>query len=135
LPTAEAPVTPPWRWLHGWLGRAADADGPRPLRYAVARDVTERRNAELALAAETSFRQAMEDSMLTGMRAFDMQGRITYVNRAFCKMVGFDEGELVGALPPYPYWPTGSTEANRENLERVLRGDTPAAGFEVKVRR
>ncbi|RPH67403.1 MAG: PAS domain S-box protein [Burkholderiales bacterium] len=125
----------PWRRLHWSLRRDADTDAPRPLLYAVARDVTERRNAELALAAETAFRQAMEDSMLTGMRAFDMQGRITYVNRAFCKMVGFDEQELVGALPPYPYWPAGSTESNRENLERVLRGATPASGFEVKVRR
>ena len=122
-----------WRWLHWSLRR--DADAERPMLYAVARDVTERRNAELALAAETAFRQAMEDSMLTGMRAFDMEGRITYVNRAFCKMMGFERDELVGALPPYPYWPAGSAEANRENLQRVLRGDTPPSGFEVKVRR
>jgi PAS domain S-box-containing protein len=135
-PSPAAAGTPtPWRWLHWSLRRDADADAPRPLLYAVARDVTERRNAELALAAETAFRQAMEDSMLTGMRAFDMDGRISYVNRAFCQMVGFDASELVGALPPYPYWPAGSSEANRENLSRVLRGDTPTSGFEVKVRR
>ena len=132
---AAAGAPTPWRWLHWSLRRDADADAPRPLLYAVARDVTERRNAELALAAETAFRQAMEDSMLTGMRAFDMDGRISYVNRAFCQMVGFDASELVGALPPYPYWPAGSSEANRENLSRVLRGDTPPSGFEVKVRR
>ncbi len=124
-----------WRWLHWSLRRDADADAPRPLLYAVARDVTERRNAELALAAETAFREAMEDSMLTGMRAFDMDGRITYVNRAFCRMVGFEADELVGCLPPYPYWPPASTEVNHENLARVLRGDMPATGFEVKVRR
>src|SRR5690606_4260408 len=92
---AAAGTPTPWRWLHWSLRRDADADAPRPLLYAVARDVTERRNAELALAAETAFRQAMEDSMLTGMRAFDMDGRISYVNRAFCQMVGFDASELV----------------------------------------
>ncbi len=135
MPTdASAPPTV-WRWLHWSLRRDADAEAPRPLLYAVARDVTERRNAELALAAQTAFREAMEDSMLTGMRAFDMDGRITYVNRAFCRMVGFEASELVGSLPPYPYWPPGSTEANRENLARVLRGDMPPSGFEVKVRR
>lgn len=37
---------------------------------------------------ETNFRRAMENSMLTGMRALDMEGRITYVNRAFCNMTG-----------------------------------------------
>ena len=135
LASAAAGTPTPWRWLHWSLRRDADADAPRPLLYAVARDVTERRNAELALAAETAFRQAMEDSMLTGMRAFDMDGRISYVNRAFCQMVGFDASELVGALPPYPYWPAGSSEVNRESLSRVLRGDTPTSGFEVKVRR
>ncbi|HEY0877681.1 MAG TPA: PAS domain S-box protein [Zeimonas sp.] len=132
---AEAPSrTPPsWRWLHWSLRR--DPDARRPLLYAVARDVTERRNAELALAAETAYRRAMENSMLTGMRAFDMQGRIGYVNPAFCNMVGFTEEELVGCSPPYPYWPSGSTGLNRENLDRVLAGQTPASGFEVKVRR
>jgi len=38
-----------------------------------------------ALVSETNFRRAMENSMLTGMRAMDMEGRpITYVNPAFC---------------------------------------------------
>lgn len=129
-----APAAPSdWRWLHWSLRR--DPDAQRPLLYAVARDVTERRNAELALAAETAYRRAMENSMLTGMRAFDMQGRIGYVNPAFCKMVGFTERELVGSSPPYPYWPPGSSGTNRENLDRVLAGRTPASGFEVKVRR
>lgn len=122
-----------WRWLHWSLRR--DPDAQRPLLYAVARDVTERRSTEQALAAETAFRRAMEDSMLTGMRAFDMHGRITYVNRAFCRMVGFTEQELIGSPPPYRYWPAGSAASNRENLDRVLRGDTPPSGFEVKVRR
>ncbi|MCC7059395.1 MAG: PAS domain S-box protein [Burkholderiaceae bacterium] len=129
----QAGVSADWRWLHWSLRR--DPDAQRPLLYAVARDVTERRSAEEALAAETAFRRAMEDSMLTGMRAFDMSGQITYVNRAFCRMVGYTEQELIGSPPPYRYWPTGSAATNRENLERVLRGDTPPSGFEVKVRR
>jgi two-component system sensor histidine kinase DctS len=32
----------------------------------------------------------MEDSLVTGLRARDLQGRITYVNPAFCEMVGFE---------------------------------------------
>jgi PAS domain S-box-containing protein len=44
----------------------------------------------------------MENSMLTGMRVLDLEGRITYVNAAFCAMTGWSEAELVGqhaALP------------------------------------
>jgi PAS domain-containing protein len=58
-----------------------------------------------ALVAETNFRRAMENSMLTGMRALDLQGRITYVNPAFCQMTGWSEAELVGRTAPFPYWP------------------------------
>ena len=54
-----------------------------------------------ALTLETNFRRAMENSMLTGMRAMDMETRITYVNPAFCAMTGFSEADLIGrtALP------------------------------------
>jgi PAS domain-containing protein len=44
------------------------------------RHTRRRMHTQNALVAETTFRRAMENSMLTGMRALDMQGRITYVN-------------------------------------------------------
>lgn len=50
--------------------------------------------AEQAHRAEYAFRKAMEDSLTVGMRARDSTGRITYVNPAFCEMVGFSEEEL-----------------------------------------
>ena len=55
------------------------------------RHTRRRLQAQKALVAETSFRRAMENSMLTGMRALDINGRITYVNPAFCEMTGWDE--------------------------------------------
>jgi PAS domain-containing protein len=57
------------------------------------------------MRAAYAFRQAMSQSMITGLRAIDLEGRITFVNAAFCRMTGFDESELVGLKPPYPYWP------------------------------
>ena len=122
-----------WRWLLWSMRR--DPDPGTTAWYAVAHDVTERRAAEAALRAETAFRQAMEESMLTGMRAFDMNGRITYVNRAFCEMTGFRRDELIGALPPYPYWPPGEQAGHRENLQRLLAGNAPRGEFELRVQR
>mgnify|MGYP001339380658 CR=1 FL=1 len=122
----------PWRWLR-WSIRRDPEPSTRAL-YAVAHDTTQRKLAETALAAETAFRRAMDDSMLTGMRAFDMEGRITYVNRAFCQMLGFQEAELVGRRAPFPYWPPDH-EANEEFLRLALAGEAPPAGFKTKVRR
>jgi PAS domain S-box-containing protein len=96
-----------------------------------------RRRAQIqsALVQETNFRRAMENSMLTGMRAMDMDGRITYVNAAFCAMTGFSESALVGRLPPFPYWPPDRVEEMGRLLQQELSGRSPAGGIEVRVMR
>jgi two-component system, LuxR family, sensor histidine kinase DctS len=70
----------------------------------LARDVGRRARAEAALAEALAFRKAMEDSLITGLRARDLHGHISYVNPAFCAMVGFSADELRQAGTP-PYWP------------------------------
>ncbi|UXH77267.1 PAS domain-containing sensor histidine kinase [Roseateles amylovorans] len=96
-----------------------------------------RRRAQVqnALAAETNFRRAMENSMLTGMRAMDLETRISYVNPAFCAMTGFSESELIGRKPPFPYWPPDRYEENLRLLQQEMQGRSPAGGSEVKVMR
>jgi PAS domain S-box-containing protein len=96
-----------------------------------------RRRAQIqsALVSETNFRRAMENSMLTGMRAMDLEGRISYVNPAFCAMTGFAEAELIGRTPPYPYWPLDRLEENNRLLLQELQGRSPAGGIEIKVMR
>jgi PAS domain S-box-containing protein len=96
-----------------------------------------RRRAQIqgALVQETNFRRAMENSMPTGMRTMDLEGRITYVNAAFCGMVGFGEAELIGRLPPFPYWPHDRIEENGRLLQLELAGRSPAGGFEVRMMR
>ena len=88
-----------------------------------------------ALVQETNFRRAMENSMLTGMRAMDKDGRITYVNPAFCAMTGFTEAELIGRMPPYPHWPPERMEESSRLLQQELAGRSPAGGIEVRVQR
>ncbi|HSV28263.1 MAG TPA: PAS domain S-box protein, partial [Candidatus Omnitrophota bacterium] len=103
--------------------------------WAVRRHVRHRLEAELALREEHAFRKAMEDSLTVGMRARDLDGRITYVNPAFCRMVGWSEDELVGMAPPMPYWLPEAMDSTMEMHRRVLRGDAPPNGFEIQFRR
>ncbi len=88
---------------------------------ALARDVRRRARAEGALAEALSFRKAMEDSLVTGLRARDLQGRITYVNPAFCAMVGFGADELQSAAEP-PYWPPEHAAFYAERQRARLAG-------------
>jgi two-component system sensor histidine kinase DctS len=82
---------------------------------ALWRDINRRLAAEGALRKQVAFSNAMENSLLTGLRARDMEGRLTYVNPAFCNMVGLRAEEIVGHVPPMPYW---APEAFAEYQER-----------------
>ena len=94
-----------------------------------------RLQAQQALVAETGFRRAMENSMLTGMRVLDMQGRITYVNAAFCRMTGWHESDLLGRTAPFPYWPEADRDSRTARLEEELAGKTMPGGMQVRVKR
>jgi len=99
------------------------------------RHMRRRMQMQSALMSETNFRRAMENSMLTGMRAMDIEGRITYVNPAFCAMTGFNESELIGRMPPFPHWPPDRYDENNRLLQQELQGRSPAGGIEVKAMR
>jgi two-component system, LuxR family, sensor histidine kinase DctS len=99
----------------------------------LARDVRKRTRVEGALAEALAFRKAMEDSVVTGLRARDLNGHITYVNPAFCEMVGFSAAELIDRVPP-PYWPPEHLEAY-ERRQQIRLASTPSPqsreGFET----
>ncbi|MGE5546215.1 MAG: sensor histidine kinase [Solirubrobacterales bacterium] len=103
--------------------------------WGLRRHMRRRLQAEMALRQEHTFRKAMEDSLTVGMRARDLEGRITYVNPAFCRMVGWSEEELVGIGPPMPYWLPEELDHTMEMHRRVLAGAAPADGFEMQFRR
>lgn len=88
----------------------------------LARDLRLRQTAERQLAEALAFRKAMEDSLVTGLRARDMQGRITYVNPAFCQMVGRPAAQLLGQGIPAPYWPEDQIDNYRRRQAIRLAG-------------
>jgi two-component system sensor histidine kinase DctS len=65
----------------------------------------------------------------------DLEGRLVYVNPAFCNMVGYPAAELIGTVPPRPYWPP----EEREQIEAAFRAarapEAGPAGFEIRLMR
>jgi PAS domain S-box-containing protein len=99
------------------------------------RNTRRRIGVERELAEETAFRRAMENSMSTGMRVIDLNGVITYVNPAFCRMVGFTATELTGHGAPYPYWPPESQPELIKNLQGMLSGAIPPSALPLLIMR
>jgi len=95
------------------------------------RDSRRRLRAENELADALAFRKAMENSLVTGLRARDREGRITYVNPAFCDMVGFTADELIGQNAPMPYWPPEMAgEYQQRQAVRLAGNVPPREGYE-----
>jgi PAS domain S-box-containing protein len=107
------------------LGSAVE----RELREAEVR--RDRRRSEERLKLEYTFRQAIENSVPSGITAVDLQGRQTYVNPAFCALVGWREAELVGARPPFVYWPPEAIDLITNALANVVQAGSPPGGLEL----
>jgi two-component system, LuxR family, sensor histidine kinase DctS len=97
----------------------------------LSKDNSRRLKAERDLADALAFRKAMEDSLVTGLRARDLVGRITYVNPAFCQMTGYSATELVGATSPQPYWPPELVDEYQQRQAVRFAGQMPSRdGYE-----
>jgi two-component system sensor histidine kinase DctS len=87
---------------------------------------------QAALRTEAAWRQAMEDSLTVGLRARDLEGKLVYVNRAFCDLVGFGPEDLVGRSTPMPYWPPDAIADSMSRHLRNLAGNAPRDGYEAR---
>ncbi|MFT5533133.1 MAG: two-component system sensor histidine kinase DctS [Burkholderiaceae bacterium] len=103
--------------------------------WALWRDINRRLATEGALREQVTFRTAMENSLVTGLRARDLEGRVTYANPAFCKMVDMPAESLIGKLPPMPYWAPEATPDYEKRFAEVMAGTVTQKGFETIFQR
>ena len=93
-----------------------------------------RKLAEKKLWEEHAFRHAIETSVPSGIAVVNLEGKQTYVNPAFCEMVGWTEAELIGSKPPFVYWPPEDVDKITSILTQAINGESPD-GFELRFRR
>lgn len=84
--------------------------------------------AQFLEQSSESFRRALDAAQSNGVAAIDAEGRQVMVSDGFCRMVGWTREELVGLLPPFPYWPCEERESLRELMDLALSGNFPPTG-------
>ncbi|MDR2992133.1 MAG: PAS domain S-box protein [Burkholderiaceae bacterium] len=115
---------------------APDRPDPGGKKSAQASRQPSKAQAAQTLQSEVAFRRALENAMTVGLRVLDLQGRITYVNAAFCRMTGWPEDELLGQCAPFSYWAEEDWTVYATYLARELSGQTdPCRGMQMRVKR
>ncbi|MDP2680456.1 MAG: PAS domain S-box protein [Rhodoferax sp.] len=100
--------------------------------YALRRDFIKRQQVQALLQAQVALRTAMENSVTIGLRAWDLDGKILYVNDAFCRMVGYQATELIGRSIPFPYWPVDQIDVLQRVHDGIMAQGTSGEGVEVQ---
>jgi PAS domain S-box-containing protein len=98
-------------------------------------NVTERKRAEKVAKDEQAFRKTIEESILVGITVIDLEGRKVYVNPAFCRMVGWSAEELLGAKPPFVFWPPEEIEKLTEAFTVLISNKEMPQRFEQRFQR
>ncbi len=117
-----------------------DAEGNPTAIVGVAVDISARVAAETELLQSRNYAQAVTEFMGEGLVTLDLEGRITYVNRAAEALIGWTSGELrgrqIGELlgsqdsdgPPRPFSETPIAEALRRDTTIRVDDDNFATG-------
>ena len=110
-------------------GRDVPGFGGREARLVLAHDITEQRRAAAAVvASERRYRDLFENASAP-IATVDLDERITDVNGAFARLLGFTAEEMIGTRIDSYMAPTELGVAERE-LERKLQGEARLTRYE-----
>lgn len=77
----------------------------------------------------------LADGIPIGVAAVDGEGRQEYVNESFARMVGWPREVLIGAKPPFVYWPDEERDRITAAFNRMLTHGAPPEGFTLRFQR
>lgn len=115
-----------WRWLHSISHPRWDADGEHTGFIGVAHDITEAKEAQVALADREEQLSAFVNQTMAGFAQVDLEGVFTLVNDRFCEIAGRSREELM-RLRMQDITHPDDLPANIPLFERAVGDGTPYA--------
>ncbi|MCW3845644.1 PAS domain S-box protein [Sphingomonas sp. LB-2] len=113
-----------WRWLHSTSQPRWDAEGRHIGFIGVAHDITEAKEAELALREREAQLSAFINQATAGFGQVDLDAKFTLVNDRFCEIAGWSREELLGKTMLDITHPE-DVGRNLGMFERAVREGTP----------
>jgi PAS domain S-box-containing protein len=118
-------------WANVVITALRDHDGALRGYGKITRDLTERREAELALrASERRFSRFFEEAPI-GMIIVDLAGRYERVNDAFCSIIGLSRERLTAGTRHDITHPD-DVAGDEARLRSMLAGETTSAAWEKR---
>src|SRR4051812_33715240 len=75
------------------------------------------------------------DGVPIGIAAVDLDGVQSYVNQAFATLLGWPRETLIGAKPPFIYWPEDQLAQIQDAFQTTLAARAPHEGFSLVFQR
>ncbi|MGE0471287.1 MAG: PAS domain S-box protein [Nitrospira sp.] len=120
------------RWIAGRWQLFKDTQG-QPLRLTgVNLDITERKQAEVALReSELRFRSFFENAAV-GAAQINAAGQFSQVNNRYCQITGYSREELLEKMGPLDLNHPDDLEADRKRITDFFREGTPYLFYEKR---
>ncbi len=111
------------RWMHGRI--APDLDGTGKVRglYCTEHDIHDLKLTEQALATREEQLRLFTDNIPEPVVYADQEGKYSFVNDAFLRLVGLDRDDVIGKSAEEVLGPEVG-EAQRPYLERAAKGES-----------
>lgn len=100
------------------------SDGNTALIGGTAFDITERKQTEEALRESDERFRAILRQATAGIVRKDAEGRLIFVNQAYCNMLGYTESELLGK-PFWKFMHAEEIEGNKRLYNRLMMEGVP----------
>jgi PAS domain S-box-containing protein len=81
-------------------------------------DITEQKKAETALKESEAFNARLLHDAPNPILLADAEKKIHYVNPAFEKLTEYSAAEVIGQLPPFPWWPRDKYDQYNKDKDR-----------------
>ncbi|MBD2464441.1 PAS domain S-box protein [Oscillatoria sp. FACHB-1407] len=119
------------RWTQ-WVNRGIYDDQGNVVEFqSVGRDITDRKQVEIALAQESLRRKTLFDTSIDGIVVLDQAGNIIEANSSFADMLGYSSEEVttLNLVDFDAHWEQADLE------EKIIESDLCSNTFETRHRR